>query len=124
MKLPGVFELSSVGEDGSVTFKSDEGATVVMKPLPEEQITGDEMAARLFAEQGYLAIASNMQVPIGFIIRPEQCIDTVPHSTPLRVVSESSREEFEAQRRLSERLWPGSTTPRNGDYFYRTEAAD
>lgn len=122
LKLPGVFT-PSVADDGSVILKRDEGSTVAIKPLPE-QMTGDELASRLFAEQGYLVIAASKPLDIGSLLPPSWCIDNRPHSCPLRIVALSSQQEFRSQRALAEKLDPGALCTVDHPYFYRVEAAD
>src|SRR6185312_1664818 len=79
----------AVPPSGEVT----EGAA----PAIAAPISGDELAARLFAEQGYLTFASKRNIKVGEITYEGTSVLTSLISAPLRVVAVSSREEHTKQ---------------------------
>jgi len=111
----------TVPPSGEVT----EGAA----PAIAAPISGDELAARLFAEQGYLVMGFEEPVPLGTIL-----FDRKEHKAPgihgkctaaLRIVAHSSRDELESQYRLAQGLLGlGEAQDATVTHFYRAEAAD
>lgn len=84
-------------------------------------MTGDELVAALYAEQGYLCCHTRTAFAIGEI-GPHERLDT-----PMRVVGPSTRDEVLKQRRLAKRIAPDAQWADKGDvgpYFYRLEACD
>lgn len=92
----------------------------------QNNMTGDELAARLYSDQGYLVVAGTSPRAIGDILKensahPERSLC----NTPLRVVALSCHDELERQVALvqSYGLTVGPPVPAFR-YYYRVEAAD
>lgn len=85
-------------------------------------MTTDQLAAALVEVQGFLVIASTHPMEIG-----ECYSQNRGHLQAIvRVISETTREEFERQNKLAEPMWGGSLgvlIPEE-QWFYRVEAAD
>ena len=90
-------------------------------------MTGDELAAALYVEQGYLIVGTTYPVDIGCVIRENTCESTrEPARTPLRVLSLASHAEYRAQCVLYIQMG-GRVFPDNAfgwPYVYRVEACD
>ena len=90
-------------------------------------MTGDELAAALYAEQGYMALAQNQARKHGEIIPPGTCgWEDAPITTPLRVIGDSNRDEWGSQKPIIARALGLQCGPVRGNapYYYRVEAAD
>ncbi len=87
-------------------------------------MTGDELAGKLFAEQGYFVYGSDDQFEIGEIIQPGR---HEQHGTALRVVGPSTYDEGRRQGRrafeLAPEIVPGAEID-NYDYWYHAEPVD
>ena len=87
-------------------------------------MSGDELAAAIYAKQGYLVLASADPLKIG------QVTDSEGHcSAPLIVKANSNYTEYSEQASLESLLRlgvPRKSTARKSyeRYFYRVEAAD
>jgi hypothetical protein len=92
---------------------------------PTKQMTGDELAAQLFTEQGYLVLFCDRQLELGDIVR-DNSQESDPATTPVRVIGESSRAEYWKQFRRANVLLgrPDRPLALEQVYFYRVEAAD
>jgi hypothetical protein len=87
-------------------------------------MTGDELAAALYAEQGYLVIGAFDECPIGKINQATS-MTTGDCATPMRIVAVSTRDEFIKQRKIVSRLTGITGTGWAGfSHYYRIEAAD
>ena len=86
-------------------------------------MTGDDLAERLFAEQGYFVASLQLRPEIGQIVKP---LDYPPGAKiPLRIVAESTLEEWLSQcERARSFGWEYSPEDRWFPNFYRVEAAD
>lgn len=112
MKLPGVFDMKVL-----------DNGTVALTQRPSEHMTGDELAARLFAEQGYLVLAGNELKKIGdLVIGADSKFGW--SATPVRIVAISNIREFMEQDRLATRIFGGISSETEHRYFYRVEALD
>jgi len=88
-------------------------------------MTGDELAARLYAEQGYLLVGTVLQLGIGEIIPHKAQSPNDVVNTPLRVVGRATRTQYILQDQLAQRLAGLEYHPdRDFDNYYRVEAAD
>ena len=92
-------------------------------------ITGDELAAALYAEQGYFVASSFMPRKIGDIDIDNSHHPTKRVSATMRVVGDATEKEWISQWNMAHELAPDIT----GDeyvrspwelYFYRVEACD
>jgi len=85
-------------------------------------MSGDELAAAIFAKYGYFPIGSRCPREIGEIIRPTGG----NISTPLKVVGPSSLSEFLMVSSDLMGIEAGDvpTAPDGYPFFYRVEAAD
>lgn len=85
-------------------------------------MTGDELAARLYAEQGYLVVSHDQEWPIEHVFAPRgypRC------GIPMRIIGPSNRQECESQCERAAKLFGSPLPPpRTHKYFYRVEAAD
>ena len=86
-------------------------------------MTGDELAAALYAEQGYLVLSYYQEQEIGSIHKrfTHGGIEVVP--IPIRLISKSSIMEFDRQQDTKARMGARRDKPL-GHHFYRVEAAD
>lgn len=92
-----------------------------------EQLTGDQLAARLFAEQGYFVMYSDYPLRIEAITTEDEYVmGREPVRLPFRIVGQSNREEYTDQRRRTSEITGYALDPFPSDahYFYRCEAAD
>lgn len=99
-----------------------------------EQLSASDIAAALYAKQGYLVIGATHLRTIGQLIRTIKHLnfDTMKNEEvimPMRVIAESNRAEFQAQVALVVELkgWDLSEYKANIAYathFYRVEALD
>lgn len=94
-----------------------------------EPIQATELAAQLYAKQGYLVIGATRSYTIGEFV-PRIIAHVTKHANewehlPLRVIGESNADEFEAQCILAAQI---KGDPRGGyhfaKFFYRVEAVD
>lgn len=88
-------------------------------------MTGDELAAALYAEQGYLTLGTTAPLAIGEITTET----SYGGGIPLRVIAKSNKAEHRRQDRTSVRLGLVEPVSNESDYFpflyyYRVEAAD
>ncbi len=85
-------------------------------------MTGDELAALVFAEQGYFVMAAKRDHPVGTIIDPGRHGE---HGMPMVIVGPSNRKEYLQQLEIGRRISP-STVGHAGNWpiYYRVEAAD
>ncbi len=88
-------------------------------------MTGDELAAAVYAVQGFLVMESNTPEELGAVVK---CSNLIGVKTPLRVTGPSNQKEFLAQAKLGYRLAQSPLVgiewePGNFKY-YRVEAAD
>ena len=89
-------------------------------------ISGDELAARLFAEQGYLVHPFLGPRKIGEVFRSGPVSpDDLTVRTPFRIVGKATKEELLSQRKLALK-WRvhGIALNTQGTHFYRVVAAD
>ena len=91
-------------------------------------MTGDELAAALYAEQGYLVASRPKPHMIGDV-GPAYAHGLGKMQTVIRIIAQSDYEEFNRQRRLATKILghpaPGDDAiPDDGMYFYRIEAVD
>jgi hypothetical protein len=87
-------------------------------------MNGDDLAAQLFAQQGYLVLGSTRALSIGSIQTADK---GAPMSTPLRVIAKSTKTEWNKQGRLASRISGGEFGMRPGcpaAFYYRVEAVD
>lgn len=87
-------------------------------------VTGEELAARLNAEQGYLVAADERLLSVGFIILPEdhQCT-----GIPIRVVGPATEKEYRDQAALANKIAPNLAAGppfTKWPHYYRVEATD
>lgn len=86
-------------------------------------MTGDELAAALYAEQGYMVLWSLKPLTIGSLTDSEGDSTAV-----LRILGEATKEEYLKQSRRAKELAPHiAGMPHGRDllaHFYRVEAAD
>ncbi len=89
-------------------------------------MSGDELAAVLFAERGYVVAATFSAYGIGEIIN-----DTIvkvgggsPAATPLRVTGPSTEQEALEQAVRMAELLGVPAKPARRPFYYRVEAAD
>lgn len=89
-------------------------------------MTGDEVAAAVYAERGFVVLGSNYPMPIGYLTRDNSTHKAFNRAqAPLKVIAESNLDEFLEQCECIERLLgisPNRVFP--WTYFYRVEAAD
>ncbi len=83
-------------------------------------MSGDELAAAVYAERGYLVVGANAPLALGDV-RFARAWDV---STPLRITAISNRQEFEQCERVAQRLVGYSFKAGDAPYYYRVEAAD
>ena len=87
-------------------------------------MTAQELGVALYAKQGFLVVCSHRQETVG-TINLSDAGDLGTDPTPLRIVAESTLQEFLAQRELGTSLLGyDASTIEPGEYFYRVVAAD
>lgn len=89
-------------------------------------MTGDELAAALYAEQGFMVIESSCEEKIGDIVK---CSNLYEVNTPLIIAGLATREEFMRQAALAFALAGnpekvGDIPEPGNHHYYRVEAAD
>ncbi len=92
--------------------------------LHEEKarLTGDQLAAALYAEQGYLVVSYRDEFPMGV---PFPASGTLKCNTPLIITGVSARAEYVRQvHRASEMCGLSLSEMEDDTHFYRVEAAD
>lgn len=91
-------------------------------------MSGEELAAALYAEQGYVVLAVNRHCRIGEILPgTTECDTGKPMTTPLRIIGPSSEMEYRTQIATADRLIGQSTREvviLDLRCFYRVVAAD
>jgi hypothetical protein len=88
-------------------------------------MTGDELAARLFAEQGYLVLASLVPYKEGQALPHLQGVNGV--SSVVKIICSTSESDYLRQLNRVRELAPvGPWHDADGlaSYYYRVEAAD
>ena len=87
-------------------------------------MSGDELAAALYAEQGYLVMYSKHPRTIGSIDTDSGAVKQ--GLRPLRIIGPSSSAEYKAQTLRASEIAPELASPGgfSWPYFYRVEAAD
>ncbi len=88
-------------------------------------MSGDDLAARLYAEQGYFIVSSMMMQGKGSVIRLS---NKEKVETPMRVLGIAEREKYLAQCVLAHNIAPEIATAavpfRQGPFYFYVEAAD
>lgn len=93
-------------------------------------MTGDELAARLYAERGYLVMSSELELPLGDICEEAELVrDRERMRTMLRIVGQSNPAEYHQQQLRAAEICEehgisANRMPCLDPYFYRVEAAD
>jgi hypothetical protein len=87
-------------------------------------VSGDDLAAALYAEQGAHFVATDQELPSGHIVSCDG--GGYPMTTPLRIVALGTQEDFDRQHDLSVKITgdDDSRGYRRRKYVYRVEAAD
>ncbi len=89
-------------------------------------MTGDELAARVFTEQGFYVLPSDRVRTLGEICLKEsrEPVLSIPVDLPFRVIGFSNKQESDGQRILISRILGEELPFSKKRYFYRVEAAD
>jgi hypothetical protein len=85
-------------------------------------MTADEFMGLCYAAQGYVVIGSRVPHLIGSI--PSWSAQELQPTTPVRIIAESSRDEFLQQASLPFMQGTPQNMVKGFPYFYRVEAAD
>ena len=92
-------------------------------------MTGDELAAALYTEQGYLITGSRFPAELGSILNKSRFGfgESLPFTVPLKVVGTATYDQWKNQVKTMRRI--GIAAGIRSDhvprpYYYRVEAAD
>lgn len=90
-----------------------------------EQLTGDELAAKVRSDMGYLIAPSYAELKLGEIIKIKATLK-MPLRTPLMVVGIATKQDCLNQRAYVKSIAPYIDVSLDSDtkYFYFVEAAD
>jgi hypothetical protein len=90
-------------------------------------VTGDELAAAVYAKYGYLTLQLPFAVDIGYLLHPSGDDSGQTETIHFRVIGPSNYQEWEAQRQYCEQI-TSDRFQRDAFYdhphYYRCEACD